>query len=94
MTLHELRQIVYICEICQAELRTRQGYRGHQRFRHGISAGGKRGGNIFTAREGEVCQVDPGEEGSTLAEAQNLAYTQRVLEVLLRIETLLVERGV
>ena len=85
---------MYTCEICNAELRTRQGYRGHQRFRHGISAGGKRGGKIFTAQEGEVSQVDQGEEGSTLGEAQNLAYTQRVLEVLLRIETLLAQRRV
>jgi len=83
---------VYTCEICGAELRTRQGYRGHQRFRHDISAGGRRGGRRFTARQGEVVEVGAGEEGSTIGEAMNLACSQKILEVLLRLEALLADR--
>ena len=83
---------MYTCEMCGAELRTRQGYRGHQRFRHDISAGGRRGGKTFTARQGQVVQVAPGEEGLTIGEAMNLASSQHMLEVLLRIEALLAER--
>ncbi len=83
---------MYTCEICGAELRTRQGYRGHQRFRHDISAGGRRGGRTFTAREGEVVQVASGEEGLAIGEAMNLACSQQILEALLRIEALLAGR--
>ena len=83
---------MYTCEICGAELRTRQGYRGHQRFRHDISAGGRRGGKTFTARQGEVVQAASGEEGLAVGEAMNLASSQQILEVLLRIEALLAER--
>ena len=80
---------MYTCEICGAELRTKQGYRGHQRFRHDISAGGRRGGRTFTARQGEVAQVASGEEGLAIGEAMNLACSQQILEALLRIEALL-----
>ena len=83
---------MYTCEICGAELRTRQGYRGHQRFRHDTNGGGRRGGRIFAARQGQVVQVAADEEGSTIGEAMNLACSQQILEVLLRIEALLVER--
>ncbi len=84
---------MYTCEICGAELRTRQGYRGHQRFRHDISAGGRRGGKTFTARQGEVVQAATGEEGLAIGEAMNLACSQQILEALLRIEALLADRG-
>ncbi len=80
---------MYTCEICGAELRTMQGYRGHQRFRHDISAGGRRGGRTFTAHQGEVVQVASGEEGMAIGEAMNLACSQQILEALLRIEALL-----
>ncbi len=83
---------MYTCEICGAELRTKQGYRGHQRFRHDISAGGRRGGRTFTARQGEVVQVASGEEGLAIGEAMNLACSQQILEALLRIEALLAGR--
>ena len=83
---------MYTCEICGAELRTRQGYRGHQRFRHDISAGGRRGGRTFTVSLGQVAPVAAGEEGSTIGEAMNLACLQQILEVLHRIEALLAER--
>ena len=83
---------MYTCEICGAELRTRQGYRGHQRFRHDISAGGRRGGKTFTARQGEVVQAATGEEGLAIGEAMNLACSQQILEALLRIEALLTGR--
>ena len=92
---------MYACEICGAELRTRQGYRGHQRFRHDVSAGGKRGGKTFTAHEGEVVQVASGEvvqvasckEGLGIGEAMNLACSQQILEALIRIEALLAKEG-
>ena len=83
---------MYTCEICGAELRTKQGYRGHQRFRHDISAGGRRGGRTFTARQGEVVQDASGEEGLAIGEAMNLACSQQILEALLRIEALLAGR--
>ena len=80
---------MYTCEICGAELRTRQGYRGHQRFRHDISAGGRRGGKTFTAHQGEVVQAASGDEGLAIGEAMGLACSQQILEALHRIEVLL-----
>ena len=78
--------------ICGVEMITRQGYRGHQRFRHDISAGGRRGGRTFAARQGQVVPVAASEEGLAIGEAMNLACSQQLLEVLLRIKALLAER--
>jgi len=77
---------MYDCDICRAELRTKQGLAGHKRFRHQIGSGSKRGGNIFSAKDGKVYEVDSGEEGTTKANAQHLAVMQQIIACSERIE--------